>query len=298
MNILTNVGERQGGKPGRDTMAKSCLFETLNSEFHFPLVGRCTVHSASVAAVAVLSAAWLSMDLAVIVKSAADSESDLFSFLTNDVWLFGLVIRILMVVRYIVVAHASKQPQSETRCRECFDVDTALAISWIVLGSAQVGIFFTFFTLIGIDETILTHYAVDNHVKISTIIIWNSIRHSMPIMCHSTITAVISPWLVTHTRARHDQNKQVGPTLGVVLWTVASAPLYGLIYFMAFHPSRTYQYSDNYTGIVCANVFAATCIAASLLLVFSLPFPYSCEPVQDANKQPYHYAKIGASLEG
>ena len=261
----------------------------------------CNLHKASVAAVSVLSAAWFSIDVAVITKAITASESNLFSFLTNDCWIAGLVLRLLMVVRYFVISCSEQHrgTHSHEKSSGGFpDVDTVLATCWLILGSAQVGIFFTFFTLVGIDETILNHYVVKENVKLSSVVIWNSLRHSCPVMLHCATTSVIVNWITTHTRAHHGPDKQGGPTLGTVLWTVSVAPLYGLVYFMSMNTRNTYEYSESYTGIVCAGVFATTCIAASLLLLFALPVPRAHEPLAHRVDAPYHYAKIGASLEG
>jgi len=203
-----------------------------------------------------LAAVWLATDVLVIVN--ADLET--FNFLTNQLWMFGLVARAFAIVMWSL---------RMCSCRWiCQGSDTYVYFeklacwTWLALGAAQWAVMFTFWLMIGIDYGPIDHFVDVKLYSPRKVMLWNHLRHVSPVLIHTMITWELRAWVHDFTR---DSRAHV---LGMpCLYVPLLASLMSSAHLMFFDDQELYHYVHDSTPKWCIGMFIATNIVSGLYLL-------------------------------
>lgn len=198
--------------------------------------------------VLVLSVLWLIVDVCVCVK--ADSHT--MNYFTNQVWVYGLAIRFLLVFFELF-----KSLNVNER------VVRILAAQWYVLGAAQCGVMFTFWLLIGIDTGTIDDLVNRRNYAFNAVMLWNHARHVFPVIVHAVITVEKRVWL-TRMACTRDSFK----TTRVTYLSTMLVPLTaGAMHLAFFDDKEIYAYNSENTTTWCAICFTFSSLVSAKFLL-------------------------------
>ena len=220
---------------------------------------------------------WFGIDLAVVCT--ADKHT--MDYLTNQVWLLGLVIRFGLVV--LAILHKCQEKVYEKFAR-------ALASFWLIFGAAQWGVMLTFFTLVLIDDGTLDNLINEEGYSPSTVMVWNHARHVTPVILHTIITWEKRSWLQRNTHRKclvQPHTVEIHCPTMLTYWGTLIIPLLlGAVHTLFFDDRDIYQYRASATRGWCALSFVfVSCVAAKYLMYIGGQFDQ-----QDPNYPDYTQA--------
>jgi hypothetical protein len=219
-------------------------------------------------------AIWAMLDIAVVYSFTADEDAISWSlWLTNQVWLFMLISKFLLVVGRIKVDYFHSS--DELAIALWF-----MCASFVAAGCAQAGVMTTFFVLSYQDCTLIAGIVEDGH-SISDVLIWNHLRH---------VTVCFLHLLVYFSERRFISrvaNECLGPgRLYRFFWTAVSVPIVlGLLHSWTSDDQKVYRYRDSAVGVRCMICYGVTVLIAATY--------YTYGPIRTIymdSKQPYTLA--------
>jgi hypothetical protein len=183
---------------------------------------------------------WLVLDAIACAKA----DTGTMSYLTNQVWVFG------MCVRAGIVATAFAEA-----CKEgcCVQVSRVLGSMWLVVGAAQWGIMFTFFLLLAIDSGPMNYFIRNQGYTETQVMLWNHGRHVTPVFLHTLLSWEKQRWVRFMTRTE----EEFKPTVLTFWGTIVIPLVIGGSHMAMFDDKTLYHYDESRTTGWCALCFVA-----------------------------------------
>lgn len=215
----------------------------------------------------VICVLWLLLDVLTcfVVGRSTTAETDA-QYLTTQTWVFGFLAK-TMLLRQLCMA-----PVKTTDC----DLSkwAYLNVYWIcflLYGSLQAAVLFTFFALLAMNSTLLKE-AMDEYT-ISVIISWNHLRHVTPVFFYLMLMQFAAPEI----RKWHGSQRLYGDAKGLDAYkfflanlVICAALGMGLLHHALFEDDELYKYRHGHpdVGRNCALVFTITVILTTYYSVY------------------------------
>lgn len=227
----------------------TCLSDTLSEWTDWKTREK---HYGTIFAIALFSIFFVATDILVMKK--ADGMT--MAYLTNQVWVMGMAVRLSMVVAWFFNSSAHRP-----------NLHMALSIGWGVIGAAYFAVMITFFTLVAMDYSILDVATEKEHKPVALVIEWNHLRHVSPVILHILITFSCSRWYARGLEAVNDVKRCEGAAILRAVF-YGTPLLLALLHSLCTDDKELYQYTRDITGIYCQLIFAGTSLAASAWLYY------------------------------
>lgn len=131
---------------------------------------------------------WLILDIMLICVIANDDYPMLFlKYLTNQVWIIGIMPKILIWLMLLTCFFCPSDldlPSSEK-------LFVLTITSFLTFGVLQAGVLTTFFALLCFDSSMFEIMITQQDHKISTVVLWNHIRHVTPVFLHLIVLCAL-----------------------------------------------------------------------------------------------------------
>ena len=208
---------------------------------------------------------WAMLDLMTIVVVAQSTTPTVDAkYLTTQAWYFGFIAKALLVYQLC--------NPPVTKCAEFGMRWMWTHIGWIafvLFGTLQVAVLFTFFALLAMHSTLLK-YAMHEH-NVSVIISWNHLRHVTPVFFYLMLMHYLAPGLVEQMQFS-DKTVFDPQRLRLLSIVIALALLFGAMHHAIFDDDVLYMYEGGHpdVGRNCAMVFVISVIASSVYIIYGI----------------------------
>ena len=241
----------------------------------------------------------LILDACVIVTELQWDENDVRNFamyLTNQVFFFGLLSKLLMVVYMMCYSYKlrvnklfvdkSIEYRASDTCGNVFVVLVFLA--FFAYGACLWGVYGAFFILIYMDDHLLQIKVCPGSksttYQIGEVLIWNHIRHVFVLFLHMTLLHCLRRHLRFWYRM-FTMRYQTNISTWFVSAVLACVSAVGIGHLVCNHlnaqsDSTLYKYKQTTIGHSVVMTFAISCIAAIGYYVFSMQSSLSPEVVR------------------
>ena len=205
----------------------------------------------------------------------------MYRYLTNQVWIVGIVSKIFIVLELL-------------RWRKSEDQERVSLAGWctsllfLVLGCAQFGILAAFFLLVWLDSTLLDKMLENQQHTLAEIIAWNHLRHVTVCFLH-----IVTLWSLRHYLSRNAETSQPIRLLSkgecTLNFSVFCALLLvmplaiGLLHSLFFDDKELYKFGSTDIGSKCQFAFAVFSVAAG---IYFLCVPLRSSWLERKSKDP------------
>lgn len=176
-------------------------------------------------------------------------------FLTNQVWMFGVVAKLCFL--YAVTHSADKVATDEGGNHHR---GTVYSLFFLIYGVMLNAVLMTFFLLIYSTKTLLDAALDANKFTLSQILLWNHVRHVTPVVLHIIVV------LIMRCHLRLSLANMSARGVGIILAGVSV--VMGLLHSMVFDDRTLYKYGSTAVGQRCQLIFAVTSVATAAGFVF------------------------------
>ena len=199
---------------------------------------------------------WFLTDIMVVVSNTSGWEIALY--LTNQVWAFGVITRVVVFGEVCKLTHPELTLD---------DYSWLASMMFLLLGILQIGVFFTFSILLLFDGTIIDHAVNDNRAAV--VVVWNDVRHILPVVMHLVLLLFMRAYFATNILRcapwwwgeRLDRTK-----MALLLWAV---PMFLGLFHAAFtDDEELYMFTDAAVGARCQLGFAMAACLGSILVAY------------------------------
>lgn len=195
-------------------------------------------------AITILTFIWIATDVLVI---AVEKDDDImFEYLTNQVWLLSLPLKLLLL--FFLGMWSNSHGIFELY--STWHVFTATY--FVSLGVCQAGVLGGFFTLVLIDPSLLSNMLDQQEATIGEIIAWNHLRHVTTVFLHLAIA-----WSL-----RHYLKQNARSSLSRIIF-YAVPPIIGLVHHAVFDDQKLYKYGSSEVGTGCSVAYGAFSVLAA-----------------------------------
>lgn len=205
---------------------------------------------------------WLTLDVMLIYLIATDDHPMLaLRYLTNQVWLIGIIPKALLwvMLTLAVVYH----DQLETYLWRLLVLLTL--VSFLIFGVLQAGVLITFFVLLCFDSSMFQAMVMAQDHNLATVVLWNHIRHVTPVFLHLIVlyamkdvtSSVLEPLKIKHVLS-----------FGICICAV----VLGVTHLFVSCDSKLYMYEHGNDTIDtnCRIVFMTTTLFAISYFVYAV----------------------------
>lgn len=213
---------------------------------------------------------WIVSD-AIVAFVLQESDDGWWKFLTNQVWVFGVVSKLCLL--YVVIARGA----------DSLDItfqDKLAVVLFLLLGALQLGVIIAFFVLLALDSTLLDTMLKDQTLTLAEIILGNHARHVMPVILHFVLCISLRFYISVTVNAvvRHDCETEtkdesiLGRAWLAVLLLVGPSAI-GIAHTLLFNDQQLYKFGSKEIGSTCQLAFGLTAIVGSVYYLYVLIIP-------------------------
>jgi hypothetical protein len=215
---------------------------------------------------------WLLLDILIsfVVYESTTPQTDI-QYLTTQTWLFGFVAKFALLRQLYMTKCATRQPPVDLLA---WLYANRYYICFILYGTMQTAVLFTFFALLAMDSTLLREAM--NEYSISVIITWNHLRHVTPVFFYLMTMQAIQPQMKHWCRCKSTQSEPEAAYLHAYKFifanlVVAFALFMGALHHVSFPDDQLYKYTSGHqdVGKNCILVFSIGVILTTYYSVYA-----------------------------
>ena len=214
--------------------------------------------------------AWIISD-AIVAFVLGETDDHWWKFLTNQVWVFGILSKLCLC--YVIIARGADSLSITFQ-------DKLAVVLFLLLGALQLGVIIAFFVLLALDSTILDTMLTNQTLTLAEIILGNHARHVLPVMLHFVLCISLRFYIsvTVNTIVRYDCETEtkdesiLGRAWFAVLLLVGPSAV-GITHTLLFDDQQLYKFGSKEIGSTCQLAFGLTAIIGSIYYLYVLVIP-------------------------
>lgn len=218
--------------------------------------------------IGIIGAFWCTLDVMTtyVVYESSTGTTDI-KYLTTQAWLFGFLAKLFLVM------HLWKSPGiTAGKITLWWIVMNIGWICFILYGTLQIAVMFTFFALLAMDSTLLSA-AMQLH-NISMIITWNHLRHVTPVFFYLMLMTFLGPDLAKRVEPDPPlkSNTFSEKKFVVLSLVIGCGLLSGALHHYFIDDPKLYMYESGHADVDqnCIIVFSMSVILASVYCIYGI----------------------------